>query len=58
MSRITVFSQPERRRSWSEEEQLRVLTDAFAPKARVADGYQRYDATSLIFTGAASGASP
>ena len=37
MGQVTVFSGPERRRRWSEEERLQILAEAFAPGARVAD---------------------
>lgn len=51
MSQITVFSGPERRRRWSEEERLRVLAEAFSPGACVADVCRRHDiSTSLIYT--------
>jgi transposase len=33
MGRITVFSGPERRRRWSDEQRLQILTEAFAPGA-------------------------
>lgn len=33
MGQVTVFSGPERRRRWSEEERLRILSEAFAPGA-------------------------
>jgi hypothetical protein len=38
MGQITVFSGPERRRRWSDEERLQILTEAFSPGACVADG--------------------
>ena len=51
MSQITVFSGPERRRRWSEEERLRVLAEAFSPGACVAEVCRRHDiSTSLIYT--------
>lgn len=51
MSQITVFSGPERRRRWSEEEPFRILTEAFAPGACVADVARRHDiSTGLIYT--------
>ncbi|MBC2669713.1 transposase [Novosphingobium piscinae] len=51
MSQITVLSGPERRRRRSEEERLRVLTEAFSPGACVAEVCRRHDiSTSLIYT--------
>jgi transposase len=51
MSQITVFSGPERRRRWSEEERLRVLAEAFSPGACVAEVCRRHDiSTSLNYT--------
>ena len=51
MVQVTVFSGPERRRRWSEEERLQILAEAFAPGARVADICRRHDVSSgLIYT--------
>ncbi len=51
MGQITVFSGPERRRRWSDEERLQILTEAFSPGACVADVCRRYDiSTALIYT--------
>lgn len=51
MSQITVFSGPERRRRWSEEDRLRILSEAFAPGACVAHVARRHDVSSgLIYT--------
>lgn len=51
MGQVTVFSGPERRRRWSEEERLRILSEAFAPGACVADVCRRHDISSaLIYT--------
>lgn len=51
MSQITLFSGPERRRRWSEEERLRVLAEAFSPGTCVAEVCRRHDiSTSLIYT--------
>jgi transposase len=51
MGQITVFSGPERRRRWSDEERLEILTEAFAPGACVAEVCRRYDISSaLIYT--------
>ena len=43
MGQITVFSGPERRRRWSDEERLQILTEAFSPGACVADVCRRHD---------------
>lgn len=51
MGQITVFSGPERRRRWSDEERLDILNEAFAPGACVAEVCRRYDISSaLIYT--------
>ena len=51
MGQITVFSGPERRRRWSDEERLRILTEAFSPGACVAEVCRRHDVSSaLIYT--------
>ena len=51
MGQVTVFSGPERRRRWSEEERLRILSEAFAPGACVAEVCRRHDISSaLIYT--------
>ncbi len=51
MGQVTVFSGPERRRRWSDEERLQIVAEAFAPGARVADACRRYDVSSgLIYT--------
>lgn len=51
MGQITVFSGPERRRRWSEEERVRILTEAFLPGACVAEVARRHDvSTALIYT--------
>ncbi|MGQ2940969.1 MULTISPECIES: IS66-like element accessory protein TnpA [Blastomonas] len=48
---MTVFSGPERRRRWSDEERLQIVAEAFAPGARVADACRRHDVSSgLIYT--------
>jgi len=43
MGQITVFSGPERRRRWSDEQRLRILTEAFAPGACPSDVARRHD---------------
>jgi transposase len=51
MGQITVFSGPERRRRWSGEERLDILSEAFAPGACVADVARRRDvSTALLYT--------
>lgn len=51
MGRITVFGGPERRRRWSVEEQRRILEEAFAPGACVAQVARRHDvSTALVYT--------
>jgi transposase len=51
MGQITVFSGPERRRRWSGEERLRILTEAFSSGANVAEVARRHDvSTALIYT--------
>jgi transposase len=51
MGQITVFSGPERRRRWSNEERLRILTEAFAPGACVAEVARRHEiSTGLVYT--------
>ncbi len=51
MGQITVFTGPERRRRWSEEERVQILTEAFSPGACVAQVARRHDvSTALIYT--------
>jgi transposase len=51
MGQITVFSGPVRRRRWSDEERLQILTEAFSPGACVAEVCRRHDiSTALIYT--------
>lgn len=51
MGQITVFSGPERRRRWSDEDRLQILTEAFAPGACVAEVARRHDvSTALVYT--------
>ena len=51
MGQITVFSGPERRRRWSNEERLQILTEAFSPGACVAEVARRHDvSTALVYT--------
>lgn len=51
MGQITVFSGPERRRRWSAEERLQILSEAFSPGGCVAEVCRRHDISSgLIYT--------
>lgn len=51
MGQITVFSGPERRRRWSDEERLEILSEAFAPGACVAEVARRRDvSTARVYT--------
>lgn len=51
VGQVTVFSMPERRRRWSDEERLQIVAKAFAPGVRVADVCLRHDVSSgLIYT--------
>lgn len=51
MGQITVFSGPERRRRWSDEERSQILTEAFSSGAGVAEVARRHDiSTGLIYT--------
>ena len=51
MGQITVFSGPVRRRRWSDDERLQILTEAFSPGACVAEVCRRHDiSTALIYT--------
>ena len=43
MGQITVFSGPERRRRWSDEQRLQILTEAFAPGACPSEVARRHD---------------
>ena len=51
MRQVTVFSGPERRRRWSEEDRRQILAEAFSPGARVAEVCRRHDISSgLVYT--------
>lgn len=51
MGQMAVFSGPERRRRWSDQERLEILTEAFSPGACVARVAQQHDvSTSLVYT--------
>ena len=50
MSQVAVLTGPERRRRWSQEDQSRIVTAAFAPGATVSAVARQYDvATSVIY---------
>jgi len=50
MSQFTLLMGPERRRRWSEDEQERILAEAFSPGAVVTTVARRFDvSTSLIY---------
>ncbi len=51
MGQITVFSGPERRRRWSDEQRLQILTEAFAPGASPTDVARRHEiSTGQLYT--------
>ncbi len=51
MGQITVYSGPERRRRWSDEQRLQILTEAFAPGASPTDVARRHEiSTGLLYT--------
>ena len=51
MGQITVFSGPERRRRWSDEQRLQLLTEAFASGACASDVARRHEiSTGLLYT--------
>lgn len=51
MRQITVMHGPERRRRWTDEERLRILAEAAAPGACVADVARQHDiSTARIYT--------
>jgi len=51
MGQITVFSGPERRRRWSDDELLQILAEEFSPGACVAEVCRRHAvSTALIYT--------
>jgi transposase len=51
MGQITVIAGHERRRRWTDEERISILTEAFSPGTCVADVARRRDvSTSLIYT--------
>jgi transposase len=51
MGQVTVFSGPERRRRWSDEDRRVILAEAFSPGACVAQVARRHDvSTGLVYT--------
>jgi transposase len=48
MGQVTVYSGPERRRCWNEKERMRILSEAFAPGASVAEVCRRNDISSAL----------
>ena len=51
MGQITVFSGPERRRRWSDEQRLQILAEAFAPGACPTEVARRHEvSTGLLYT--------
>jgi transposase len=51
MGQVAVYSEVERRRRWSDEERLQILSEAFSPGAVVTQVARRYDvSTALIYT--------
>jgi transposase len=48
VGQVTVFSGPERRRRWTDEERLRIVVEAFAPGACVAEVCRRHDMSSAL----------
>ncbi len=51
MGQVAVYSSVERRRRWSDEERLEILSEAFSPGACVSQVARRHDvSTALIYT--------
>ena len=51
MGQITVFSGPERRRRWNDEQRLQILTEAFAPSACPTEVARRHEiSTGQLYT--------
>lgn len=51
MGQMTVFSGPERRRRWSDDERQQILAEAFSAGACVSQVARRHDvSTALIYT--------
>ena len=50
MAQMTVFTGPERRRRWSEDDRRRILASAFSPGAVVSEVARQFDvSTALIY---------
>jgi transposase len=51
VGQITVYSGPERRRRWNDEQRLQILTEAFAPGASPTDVARRHEvSTGQLYT--------
>ncbi len=51
MGQITVYSGPERRRRWSDEQRLQILTEAFSRGASPTEVARRHEvSTGLLYT--------
>lgn len=51
MGQITVYSGPERRRRWNDEQRLQILTEAFAPRASPTEVARRHEvSTGQLYT--------
>jgi len=51
VGQITVFSGPERRRHWTDEQRLQIVTEAFAPGACVSAVARRHEvSTGQLYT--------
>ena len=51
MGQITVFSGPERRRRWNDEQRLQILAEAFAPGASPTEVARRHEiSTGQLYT--------
>lgn len=51
MGQVTIMTGPERRRRWSADERLRILEEACAPGAVVADVARRHDVSRTLIYG-------
>ena len=48
MGHVTILTGPERRRHWSDEDRFRILEQAFAPGAVVAEVARRHDVSRTL----------
>ena len=48
MGQMTIMAGPERRRRWSKDERLRILSEAFVPGANVAAVARRHDVSRAL----------